>query len=68
MSGLSDHERDKLAEIERQLTVRDAHLAHRLARPGWFLRWRWGTHRQYLTALLVLLALSLIPIVIALIQ
>lgn len=68
MSDLSDHERDALREIERDLAAQDARLAHRLAHPGWFFRWRWGTHREYLVALLILLGLSLIPIVIALAQ
>lgn len=68
MSGLSDHERDALAEIERDLTERDVRLARRLAHPGWLTRWRYGTHREHLVALLVVAGLSLIPIIIALVQ
>jgi hypothetical protein len=67
-SGLSDHERDALAQIERALACADKRLARRLARPGPITRWRFGAHRDYLVALIVLLGLSLIPITIALIQ
>lgn len=66
MSGLSDHERAALAQIERDLAARDTRLARRLARPGWLARWRWGTHRAWLHALLAVALLSLIPLAVAL--
>ena len=68
MSGLSDHEREALRQIELDLTRADWRLAQRLTHPGWFIRWRFGTHREHLVALLILAGLSLIPIIIALIQ
>lgn len=68
MSGLFDHEREALRQIELDLTEADRRLAQRLAHPGWLIRWRYGSHREHLVALLILAGLSLIPIIIALIQ
>lgn len=68
MPGLSDHERKALEAIERDLAAHDVRLVRRLAHPGRFDRWRWGGNRQWLIAALALLALSVIPLVVALIQ
>jgi Protein of unknown function (DUF3040) len=68
MSGFTDRERDVLAEIERGIVAADARLAQRLESPGWFDRWRWGIHREHLHALLIVMALSLVPAFVALTQ
>jgi hypothetical protein len=68
VSETPDRERDALEEIERDLAAQDPRLARLLAHPGWLRVWRWGTHRDTLTALIAIIALSLIPIAIALAQ
>jgi Protein of unknown function (DUF3040) len=68
VSETPDRERDPLQEIERDLAAEDPRLARLLAHPGWLRIWRWGTHRDTLTALIAIIALSLIPIIIALTQ
>jgi hypothetical protein len=68
VSESPDRERDALEEIERELATQDPRLARLLARPRWWHLWRWGTHRDSLVALIAIVALSLIPIAIALAQ
>jgi len=68
VSETPDRERDALEEIERDLAAQDPRLARLLAHPGWLRVWRWGAHRDTLTALIAIIALSLIPIAIALAQ
>lgn len=67
MAESPDRERVALEQIERALCAQYPRLARRLAHPSRWTRLRWGPHREWLVALSIIAAFSLLSAVLGLV-